>query len=77
MQNRVVEGVEIWVLSALRDPFLDSRWNFSLASSATVPTCLDGTAGGPARRPARRLVRSASSQSYAKPVKRRYVCAGF
>ena len=37
MQNRVVEGVEIWVLSALRDPFLDSRRTFSFVSSATVP----------------------------------------
>ena len=37
IQNRVVEGVEIRVLSALRSPFLDSRRAFSFASSPPFP----------------------------------------
>ena len=64
VQNRVVEGVGKRALSALRGPFLDSRWTFSFASSATVPACLDGTRIGPPRRPARGLVLPASSQMY-------------
>ena len=60
-QMHVIDGVEIRALSALCGPFLVSRRTFSFASSATVPACLDGTRGGPARRPAG-LVRPASSQ---------------
>ena len=66
-------GLGIRVLSALRGLFVDARWTFSLASCATVPAYFDGTRGGPARRPARGLVRSASSQRYDKPSKRRRV----
>ena len=61
-QMHVIDGVEIRALSALCGPFLVSRRTFSFASSATVPACLDGTRGGPARRPARGLVQPASSQ---------------
>ena len=41
----VIIGVEIRDLSAPRGPFLDARRVFSLASSATLPTCLDLTPG--------------------------------
>ena len=66
----LIAGLEIRVLSALRGHFVDARWTLSFDSSATVPARLDGTRGGPARRPARGLVRSASSQRYAKSSKR-------
>ena len=55
----VIAGLEIRVLSALRDLFIDARWTFSFASSDTMPACFDLTRGGPARWPARGLVRSA------------------
>ena len=58
-QNRVAAGLESRVLSALRGSFLDARRPFSFASSATGPACLDLTRAGPARRPARGLVRPA------------------
>ena len=67
----MIAGLEIRVVSALRSLFIDARWTFSFDSSATVPACLDDTREGPARRPARELVRPASSQRYAKPSKRR------
>ena len=65
-ENRVVEGLESRVLSALRVPFLDARWTFSFASLATVPTCLSPTRGRPALWPARGRL---------KPAKRRHVYA--
>ena len=68
----VIAGTEIRVLSALRGRFIDARWTFPFASSATaVPVCFDGTRRGPAWRPAPGLVRPASSQMYAEPSKRR------
>ena len=67
----VIDGLEIREVSVLRGRFIDAMWTCSFVSSATVPTCFDGARGGPARRPARRLVRTASSQRYAKPSKRR------
>ena len=69
----VIAGLEIRVLSALGDLFIDARWTFLFASSATVPACLDLTRGrGPARSPARGLVWPASPQRRgAKPSKRR------
>ena len=71
LQNCAVEGGEKQALSALLGPFLDSRRTSPFAFFATVPTCLDGTWGGPARRSARGFVRPASSQRHAKPSKRR------
>ena len=67
----VIAGLETRALSALRGRFIDARWTFSFASSATKPVCFDDTRGGPARRPSRGLVRPASSQRRAKPSKRR------
>ena len=78
MQNRVVEGGGKRALSALRGPFLDSRRTFTFAYSATVPTCYRRRPGRTCTEgPARGLVRPESSQSYAKPAKRRCVCASF
>ena len=65
----VIAGLEILVLSALRDILVVTRWTFSCVSPPTCPPAL--TAPGEALRPARGLVRPASSQRYPKTSKRR------
>ena len=59
-----IAGLEIRVLSALRGLIIDVRCTLSFTSSATVPAHVDGTRGGPTRRPARGLLQAASSQRY-------------
>ena len=42
----VIAELEIRVLSALRGLFINARWTFSFASSATMTTYFDGTREG-------------------------------
>lgn len=68
---RVVASLEFRGRSAIRGPLADARRTISVASSATVPACLDLTRGGPAQWPAREFVRPGRAQKYVKLSRRR------
>ena len=57
-----IAGREMRALCTLRGPFLDATRRVSFSSSVTVLACLDFTRGGPARWPARGLVRPGSAE---------------
>lgn len=63
----VIAGLEFRAVFALRGMFINARWTFAFASSATVSAFVDGTRGGCARRPTRGIVRTPWAHKYAKP----------